>query len=261
MNKKVMAIAVAGLFAAPGVASAQKSAVEIYGRANLGFDQYEAKGATDPSTDREGRYRVFDKSSRVGLRGTEDLGNGLRAIFQIESGAKVDNGSTTGQSGATSSSFGTWASRDSFVGLDSNYGRVTFGRQEIYRPSGVNAQIGSAYLNTELPWTRGENLGRISRGVSGTETVNVAVARVSNTVQYTTPTFSGFNGTLSYSPNAQEPVQDVGSGIDADGFIWGITLRGTFGAFYGQLDYAQNNSNTAIGSPQAEGTLYKAGGS
>ena len=258
MNKKVMAIAVAGVFAVPAVALAQKSTVEIYGRANLGFDHYEAKGTSaaggGAASDRDGRFRVFDGSSRVGFRGTEDLGSGLRAIFQIETGVNMDTGNQNGQAGTQNFSSGFWASRDSFVGIDSNFGRLTFGRQSIYWANGVNAQFAANYINTEIPWTNGTNLGSISAGV--------AVARQSNTVQYTTPTFGGFNATLSYSPNAQEPVQNVGAGVDTDGNVIGVTLRGTFGAFYGQFDWAQNNFNSPLpAGTQAEASFYKLGGS
>jgi predicted porin len=254
MNRKRMALAVAGTFVGPAAALAQKSTVEIYGRANLGFDHYQAKGSSVAGQDRAGRFRVFDNGSRVGLRGTEDLGSGLRAIFQIESGVSVDNGSNTGQSGAGNASAGFWASRDSFVGLDSGFGRLTFGRQSIYRPSGVNAQFSANYVNTEIPWTRGTQLGRVSTGV--------AVSRTSNVVQYTSPTLAGMNATLSYSPNAQETVQAVGAGIAADGEIWGATVRGTWGPFYVQGDVAWNDANTSLATnTQQRATLYKVGAS
>jgi predicted porin len=252
MNKKVMAVAVAGLFAVPGVALAQKSTVEIYGRANLGIDWYKAEGATNPANNLESRIRIFDGSSRVGFRGTEDLGSGLRAIFQIETGVNIDNGSNTGQGGQANTSSGFWASRDSFVGLDSNFGRVTFGRQSIYWANGVNAQFSANYINTELPWTNGTNLGKIS--LQG-----AAVARVSNVLQYTSPTFAGMNVTASYSPQA-EAVQ--GTATDTDGRILGLTWRGTWGPFYAQADYVNANGNTTVATgTQAQGEAYKIGGS
>jgi predicted porin len=254
MNKKVMAIAVAGVFAVPAVALAQKSTVEIYGRANLGLDHYQAKGATaGTAAETDGRIRIFDNSSRVGFRGTEALGSGLSAIFQFETGVNVDTGNNLAQSGSANASSGFWASRDSFVGLDSNFGRLTFGRQSIYWANGVNAQFAANYINTEIPWTNGTNLGKIS--LQG-----AAVARVSNTVQYTTPTFGGFNATLSYAPGA-EAVQG-GTNTDTDGRVLGVTLRGTFGAFYTQFDYADVANNSVLSTGvQATGKAYKLGGS
>lgn len=251
MNKKVMAVAVASLFTAP-LALAQTSNVQIYGRANLGFDQYEAEGATNSALNRKDRFRVFDNSSRVGLRGTEDLGGGLKAIFQIETGVNIDSGSSIGQNGVNNASTGFWASRTSFVGLDSNFGRLTLGRQDIYWANGVNAQFAANYINTEIPWTNGTQLGRISLQAA-------SVARVSNTVQYTSPTFAGMNITASYSPNAQEAEQTAASTPDADGRIWGLTWRGTWGPIYGQLDYANVTGNTPAVGTKPEGEAYKAG--
>jgi predicted porin len=284
MNKKVMALAVAGVLAAPA-AVAQTSNVQLYGRAVLGIDNYSADGARDQiivnpssatvtatgtvftptstsnvsggSIDYKSRIRIFDNSSRVGLRGTEDLGNGLKAIFQIETGVNIDNGSNTGQGGQGNASTGFWATRDSFVGLDSNFGRLTFGRQSIYWANGVNAQFAANYINTEIPWTNGTSMGRIHSGALGSATP----ARISNTVQYTSPTFAGINGTLSYSPNFQEAVQNNVS-LDTDGRIWGATVRGEWGPFYAQVDYADVQGNSQLsGAPRLDGNAWKAGAS
>jgi predicted porin len=269
MNKKVMAVAVAGVLAAPA-AFAQTSNVQLYGRAVLGVDYYSAEGAraqgatSGSSLDYEGRLRVFDNSSRVGLRGTEDLGNGLKAIFQIETGVNIDNGSNTGQHGSNNVSTGFWASRDSFVGLDSNFGRLTFGRQSIYWANGVNAQFSANYINTEIPWTNGTGLSR----------VGAPTTRTSNTVQYTTPTFAGINGTISYSPGAgaatnlganQEAVQNNIT-QDADGRVWGVTGRGEWGPFYAQIDWASlrgNSPNSTVlpGVDRLEVDAWKVGAS
>jgi predicted porin len=270
MNKKVMAAAVAGVLVAPA-AFAQSSNVQLYGRINGGVDYYKATGATDPTLDRDGRFRVFDNSSRVGVRGTEDLGNGLKAIFQIESGVNIDNGpSQTGQGGQANASTGFWGTRDTWGGLQANWGRITFGRQSMYWVNGPNAPFAGAWINTEIPWTNGTNLGRVSGG-------GIVTARVSNTLQYTSPTWAGNNFTLSWSPNAQETVQGQSSSIivgtggtvttattaqDADGQIWAATWRGTFGPIYGQIDYANvrgNSPTLPIGGNRVKADLYKAG--
>jgi hypothetical protein len=228
---RTLAAAVCGL-SATSAALAQSSNLQLYGRANLGLDNYGADGARDATAtganctagtagctpgsqiNRDGRFRVFDNSSRVGLRGTEDLGNGLKAIFQIETGVNVDNGSNTGQGGQGNGSTGFWASRDSYVGLDSNFGRLTFGRQSIYYANGANAQFAANYINTEVPWTDGRAFGRIR--VPGT--------RQSNVVMYTSPTFAGLNASGYHSPNAQEAVQ-TSTASDTNGNIWGATAE------------------------------------
>jgi predicted porin len=270
MNKKLMAVAVAGVLTAPA-AFAQSSNVQLYGRANLGVDNYKATGAFTPAKDRESRIGIYDSGSRVGLRGTEELGGGLKAIFQIETGVNVDEGNNDAANGNTNASTGFWASRDSFVGVAGNWGQVTFGRQSIWWANGLNNQHQANYINAELPWANGTGMGRIG----------FPVARQNSVVAYTSPTFAGINGTLSYSPEAQEQVQTSatattsigiapgtltgnlpGTGVDSDGRIWGITLRGTWGQFYAQYDYASNQGNTVLpAGTQTEISGHKFGAS
>src|SRR5438445_4443357 len=172
MNKKLMAVAVAGALAAPATVLAQ---VQIYGRANLGVDNYSASGATAANSDFKARNRVFDNSSRLGFRGTEDLGGGLRAVFVIESGVNIDTGSQNSQFGGANASTGFLASRDSYAGLEGNWGRVTFGRQSIHWVSGVLAQSGANYINVDVATT-----GALGRVVGPT-------ARPSNVRAYNSP--------------------------------------------------------------------------
>lgn len=243
MSMTPAAAAVGAMLAGAPLAHAQSSNVQLYGRVNVGIDNYAAEGATAGSAANfNPRTRVFDNSSRVGLRGSEDLGNGLKAIFQIETGVNVDSGTGTGQSGAVNANAnGAWASRDSFAGLDSNYGRLSFGRQSIYWANGVSMQHGANYVNTEIPFLSGVILGRLSG----------PVARQSNVAQYTTPTFAGLNATLSYAPNSEAAT----GGANTSGKIWGITGRGTWGPFAAQVDYALNQaaSPPAGVRPEAEG--------
>lgn len=212
MNKKLMAVAVAGALAVPAVAFAQASSVQIYGRANLGVDSWEAKGATAGSAaDLRTRTRVYDSGSRLGFRGTEDLGNGLRAMFVLESGANIDAGHALTQSGAPNTSAGTLASRDSYVGLGGNWGDVRFGRQSIFWVMGPNAQTGANYINNEIGWFNGASMGRVALGI----------ARQPNVMSYNSPTMGGFNFTGSYQPTSEAAT----AGQPTDGNIWGVTLR------------------------------------
>jgi len=236
MNKKLMAVAVAGALAAPATVLAQ---VQIYGRANLGFDSYSATGATAGSAqDFKSRNRVFDNSSRLGFRGTEDLGGGMRAVFVIESGVNIDTGNQNSQFGGANASTGFLASRDSYAGLEGDWGRVTFGRQSIYWVNGVIAQSGANYINVDVATT-----GALGRVVAPT-------ARTSNVVAYNSPTINGFNGTVSYAPNSEAAA--VGANTDAR--IWGVTGRYS-GRFNAQIDYAvnQGTSGAATGTPKNSG--------
>src|ERR1700682_1414331 len=105
MNKKLVVLAVAGAFASPLAVQAQTANVTLYGRVNMAleFDKGEQADGSNPTVN-----RVSSNSSRFGMRGTESLGGGLNAIFQIESNVSGDNGN--------SSRHGI-ASRETFVGL------------------------------------------------------------------------------------------------------------------------------------------------
>jgi predicted porin len=240
MNKKLMALAVTSVCAGP--VFGQASNVTLYGRANLGFDNYKATGAAAGSAaDFKSRNGIFDSSSRLGVRGVEDLGGGLRAIFQIESGVNIDTGTAQGQGNQFNVSSGFLGSRPSFVGLEGGFGRVTFGRQDVWWGNGTIAQTGANYVNTDIPWFTG-SAGR----------VNAGVARQSNVLQYTTPTFGGFNATASYQPNSEAAA----AGANTDAKIMGVTARWAGGPISAQVDWSTLEAASG-GATRAKNTNLK----
>jgi predicted porin len=240
MQKKVMALAVAGALSAPVAAFAQASNVQIYGRLNVGLDNYEAKGSSTGAGEFKGRMRMFDNASRFGVRGSEDLGGGLKALFQIESGANIDTGTATTQSGSANASAGTFASRDSYVGLEGGFGRLTMGRQNAWYVNGVVEQTNANYVNIGLPFFSG-NLGVIG-GVT---------ARTSNLFMYTTPTFGGFNVSGWYAPNSEAAA----AGANTDAKIYGFTARYS-GVVNVNADWGKNKKVTSTtATPTRPGDL------
>ena len=232
MQKKLLALAVAGALA-PAAAMAQ-STVEIYGRANLSLDNWKATGSSSGTGDFAARMRVVDSGSRLGFRVNEGLGGGMRAFVVMESGVNVDNGSTTGQSGAANASTGTWASRDSYLGVGGGWGDVRWGRQSIFWSNGVIAQTGANYINSAV-----DGLTTGGHGL-----VVIPVARQSNTLSYNTPTMGGFNASLSYSPSTTEGAAFTGTAQKKDA-IWGFTARYTGGALRAQFDWAKRDNTSA----------------
>ena len=122
MNKKLVAVAVAGLLAAPLAAQAQTANVTLYGRLNMTMEAVNGQ-AVDPNLPRRPRlpvnrtvYRVNSNSSRLGVRGSESLGGGLSAIFQIESSVNADIRRRRAR-----------RSRETFVGLQGDVGYVQDG--------------------------------------------------------------------------------------------------------------------------------------
>ena len=111
MNKKLIALAVAGALAAPVIASAQGTNVTIFGRV-----QQEYSGVDNGSNAYQGGLNDNARSSRWGLQIAEDLGRGLKAIARLEQGINTGSGSST-------------TPREQWVGLSSAaWGDVKFGR-------------------------------------------------------------------------------------------------------------------------------------
>jgi predicted porin len=120
MNKKLLAVAVGATFS---IGAQAQSNVTIYGIADVGVEYLTNAARNGTSNDDVVRLSSGNLSgSRVGFRGTEDLGNGMTAIFQLESGIDLDTG-TLGQGGRL---FG----RHAYVGVQSNAGAVTLGHQQ-----------------------------------------------------------------------------------------------------------------------------------
>lgn len=116
-----------GILFACGAAQAQPSVV-LYGGIDANIE-YVNHYSTAPDGTGPGKNLIRMNSgglsgSRFGLRGTEDLGGGLKTVFVLESGFNVDDG-TRGQGGRM---FG----RQAYIGIDSEqFGRFTFGRQYV----------------------------------------------------------------------------------------------------------------------------------
>ena len=119
MKKSLIALAV---LAASGVAFAQSS-VTLYGVADAGIGKIEA-GGNDGSDKTEfiSGSTMNNGTSRLGVRGVEDLGGGLKAGFNFETGIDLDDG-------AQASSGGTMWGRQANVWLGGNWGTVKLGRQ------------------------------------------------------------------------------------------------------------------------------------
>jgi len=256
VRKTLLSLGIASLFAAPAFAQTP-GGIQVYGRLNLGLDSYQAKGAAaGAARDFDNRLRVFDTASRVGLRGTEDLGGGWRAIFQVESGANVDSGNNLGQNGINNPNTGFWASRDSWVGIEGDqFGRLTFGRQSMYWFNGTINQIGVNYINVGSPLST-VNLSGIAIGPA---------QREANTVQYSARV-GGLSGTVSYAlPNTSSaalggggPSESVQGGRDAKEEIWGVTLRYNHAVFDLQADWATRYNVTQVDNRDFSG--FKVGG-
>ncbi|MGF7137582.1 putative porin [Paraburkholderia sp. EB58] len=267
MKKKMIALTVTAAVALPVHA---QSSITLYGVLDEGINY--TNNAGDKSA-----YQLesgYAQGSRWGLKGSEDLGSGLKAIFDLENGFDVNSGAL-GQGGRM---FG----RQAFVGLTAaNYGTVTLGRQydsvvDYLAQSTANGSWGGYLLSHPYDNDNTDNS-----------------FRVNNTVKYTSPDFSGlqFGGTYSFSNDTNFAnnrqyslggqytnggllvtgayLQANGPGLTANGAIatddanfiserlriFGGGINYTFGA--ATLGFAYTNTN--VGEPSATDTSVYVG--
>jgi predicted porin len=167
----------------PALASAQSS-VQVNGQVRLTANHISVDGGNSFN-------ELRDNASRLGFRGTEDLGGGLRAAFGLEFGYSAD----TGEMGAP-------AFRHSYVGLVGGFGAVTLGRLDSGTPSGSPLYSQVTAITSFAP----NDAGATAIGTSMLNSRN----RVSNAIGYATPNLGGFVGRARYY------LRGTGAGTEAE---------------------------------------------
>lgn len=165
MKKSLLALALLGAFSSAAFAQTN---VTVYGVADVGITY-----ANNDVSKTWGLGSGLLSGSRLGFRGTEDLGGGMSAIFTLENGFNIDDG-TQGQ--------GRLFGRQAFVGLAGNFGAVKLGRQ--YHPIRVAVENIDPF-----------NLGNIG---TASNIFNVYGDRGDNYINYSTPKLGGFTGQFAY---------------------------------------------------------------
>lgn len=212
MARKI-AIAVAATLVA-GSALAQSN-VEIYGRLNLTLERQKVAGSTSKD--------MLDNSSRIGFRGTEDLGGGLRAGFVLEHGFAADTGSASS----------TFWGRQSEVNLGGGFGTLRLGNftSEAYfatadvvslhnHDTGTSAD--AFYADTRL-FAQSDKIGYVSPSFGGL-VVHAAVNSRDNGEP---------DRTVELAANYDAGPLHLGAGVQKTGDLNQFALRGLYelGAF------------------------------
>lgn len=192
MQKKLIALAVAGLVSAPAFA---QSNVQIYGvvDAGVGF-------ASGDDNKFRGVNSGLLSASRIGFRGTEDLGNGLKAVFQLEYGINVDTGD------------GITGARQSFVGLQGGFGFVGLGRQ--YSP-GHNMLGSLDHFGGSSGFAPHLKLSN----APGATIANGGPGRINNAISYKSPNMSGFTVEAMYAFGEDADQADAADNRSRNNFI------------------------------------------
>lgn len=199
MKKNLIALAI---LAASGVASAQSS-VNLYGIADVWFGSVKAGGVRDTLVQSGGV-----DASRWGLKGTEDLGGGLKASFVLEQGFSIDNGAggvLTNVFGAPVAGTTAAFSRQANLGLSGSFGEVKIGKVYTAYDDIADATY-SSFSSDALA---------APAYVFGSSAVYAYIASPNNTIAYYTPKFNGFSGAVSYSLGENKTAAVKASSVTA----------------------------------------------
>ena len=180
MKKTLIALTLAAL---PVAASAD---VILYGQIKAGVEVSQTKTKVNGEEKKSDTgSQIADFGSRIGFKGHEQLGNNLNAIWQVENNVNVAGG-------------GSWAGRESFIGLEGNFGKIRAGKLETQLKS-MDSLDPWEYENSAL------GLGMFQR--TGERIVSV---------KYDSPVWAGFSGNVQFTPR-DNGTEVRGLGVNANG--------------------------------------------
>lgn len=227
--KKILAIAIASAFAAPAFAAT--SNVDIGGYMNFSVDYLDSDNATNG-----GNVGISSNASNIFFKGAEDLGGGLKAIWQVQTyfdagGTGNDDSSGSSGTGNNSDLGSNVGQGNTYVGLAGGFGTVLVGKNES--PFKLLSRKVDLFGNQI-----GDN--RNLTAVGGFD------LRPNNQIAYTTPNMGGFSGALSYSSNL-----DAGAAVDNSVDVWAATGTYANGPLMLGLGYQKSNNTNGTAAEDA----------
>ncbi|WP_199154820.1 porin [Chromobacterium sp. ASV23] len=235
MKKSLIALLVASM---PAAAFAD---VTIYGAIKAGVETYDQGGNTAKQTN------IDDLGSRIGFKGSEDLGNGLKAIWQVESGFAIDGNSDGTNAGKayTGGSTGTLANRNSFIGLQSNLGTLRFGNVSNFLDSDMGLVDAWTYNSAAA------GLGIFTRDAT----------RLKNSVRYDLPAIvPGLTASMQYgTKEGSKGVSTTNLPADLskqDRETYALGLGYENSGFFGKYNYTHQSPVVTGTATDKLGNLY-----
>ena len=263
MKKSLIALAVAGAFAAPAFAAT--SNVDIYGVMNIAIESADAsyKGGVVANNNRRDNMAVVDNVSRIGFKGAEDIGGGLKAVWQIESalsGSPTNHGDTTTAGNGGVGTGAALAGRNTFIGLAGGFGTVLAGRHDTpYKLGTVSLDI---FGDTIADYNGGSGAAAGHSRLADSILAGAHDARSPQALAYVSPTWSGFHfAAAAIMTNAAANGQNSVAGQDST--LDGVSVTGVYanGPMFGSLSYQKvDDADTFVGTTGLDkSTAWKLG--
>jgi len=231
MKKSLIALAVAGAFAAPAFAAS--SNVDVYGTIRMSLDNINSDAANSD------RWTINDQTSRFGIKGSEDLGGGLKAVWQIEQQISATDPVQTGAAAGTTvdTAFGGAGLRNTFVGVAGSFGTVIIGRHDTpYKLGGSADQFADTSADSQ-------------KGTTGIIGRNGFDNRANGTVAYVSPEWSGFHFAAAVIPGEETgaaPVSNDANGLMDAYSLVGVYANGPLKMTLGHEKFTGEMSNTGV---------------
>jgi len=263
MNKKLITLAVAAAMTAPAAALAEAT---LYGKVHVSLDYADVNNVILPTyqlvqtptgavlqqvpgtgedftgwgMSSGGYIPGVNRASRVGVKGSEDLGNGLKAIYQIEFGVNLNDAENfltgSGQNGNVVNNADSITYRNSFVGLAGSFGTALMGRHDT--PMKISTGKLDLFADTMADYNG---------------TVGFRDLRADNVVAYISPSWSGFQFAGAIVP-AGGATAGAGENLNADSIAEAYSLAAIYsnGPFYASVAYESlgdelfNDTNTSL---------------
>jgi predicted porin len=190
MNKKLIAAAVAAAVASP----AAFASATMYGKFHTSVDMTDADDVQD-------NWSMESRASRLGIKGSEDLGNGLKAIYQAEFSVQTDgNDGGVGQDGGD----GWGGQRNTFIGLAGGFGTFLVGRHDTPMKVAFYGAGTELLGDSALDLSLSNSLQPRKQGVAPIGVFSEY--RADNAIAYVSPNFAGFTLAAAVIPGEDSGI-------------------------------------------------------
>lgn len=247
MKKTLAAVAVLGAFAG----SALAADVTLYGKVDLGLqyvnsnsDQITEEGVVNVKSDKMAVKSGSNSGSRWGIKGTEQISEGLTVGFQLEGGFTADDGKQAQNKGIFS--------RESRLYVQTDFGELAFGRMGGLESGSGSYDIISKGFAMSTGW--GDSIGKTGNIFLGQSD------RFDNMITYKSPTFAGVTVYAQASLQKTSNTKEVEGSSDTDRY-YALGATGNWGALSSALTFSTTDySRTWVNDVDHNGAGTKAQG-
>lgn len=236
MTKSKYSLLVTLLLAAPLPALADSANVSMYGVADVSYDLIDT-GTSTSGTQGTTIDKASSNSSRIGFKGSEDLGDGLSASWQIESLVQLDSSSNSCAAGAAcTANNGIFATRNSFGSLGSkDYGTLLIGRYDT--PYKISTRKLDSFADSIA-----DNRSLFGT-ISSTSASTSFVTKQPDVVAYTSPMLDGFTASIAHVNLAETATAAAAAKANATS----LALMYQSESLYGAVGYETHKLDSVRG--------------